>query len=71
MMEEYNRLKEENELLKATVDRLVAEKEEVLELAKRFSDKNEALKAEFDSMETEFARMRAQLDIVYLIFGGK
>ena len=29
------------------------------------------LKQDYQSMETEFARMRAQLDIVYLIFGGK
>lgn len=31
----------------------------------------EYLRAENKSMETEFHRMRAQLDIVYLIFGGK
>ena len=29
------------------------------------------LKQDYESMETEFVRMRAQLDIVYLIFGGK
>ena len=32
---------------------------------------NGDLREEFESMETEFIRMRAQLDIVYLIFGGK
>lgn len=31
----------------------------------------ECLKKDYESMETEFVRMRAQLDIVYLIFGGK
>ena len=29
------------------------------------------MKRDYESMETEFIRMRAQLDIVYLIFGGK
>lgn len=29
----------------------------------------ECIKKDYESMETEFVRMRAQLDIVYLIFG--
>lgn len=29
----------------------------------------ECFKKDYESMETEFVRMRAQLDIVYLIFG--
>ena len=33
--------------------------------------KLEAMHKVYDSMKTEFVRMRAQLDIVYLIFGGK
>jgi flagellar biosynthesis/type III secretory pathway protein FliH len=35
------------------------------------AEENRKLKEDFDSMESEFIRMRAQLDIVYLIFGGK
>ena len=35
------------------------------------ADKNSKLKEDLDAMESEFIRMRAQLDIVYLIFGGK
>lgn len=31
----------------------------------------ECIKKDYEYMETEFVRMRAQLDIVYLIFGGK
>ena len=34
-------------------------------------DKNRKLKEDLDSMESEFIRLRAQMDIVYLIFGGK
>jgi hypothetical protein len=33
--------------------------------------KYEQLRKDYKAMETEFIRMRAQLDIVYLIFGGK
>ena len=33
--------------------------------------KMDFLRSEKESMETEFARMRAQLDIVYLIFGKR
>ncbi len=33
--------------------------------------KHSELYADHQAMEVEFARMRAQLDIVYLIFGGK
>ena len=32
---------------------------------------NAMLRDKLESIETEFARMRAQLDMVYLIFGGK
>ena len=32
---------------------------------------NDYLRKDKDAMEAEFVRMRAQLDIVYLIFGGK
>ena len=35
------------------------------------ADKNHKLKEDLDSMETEFIRLRAQMDVVYLIFGRK
>lgn len=41
---------------------------------KTLSDENMKLKEEIAylrNMENEFARMRAQLDIVYMIFGGR
>ena len=36
----------------------------------RLSKERDQFKEQLDSMEPEFIRMRAQLDIVYLIFGG-
>ena len=39
------------------------------ELYKKLSVDYAELKNDHESMETEFVRMRAQLDIVYLIFG--
>ena len=38
---------------------------------KSLIEKFNELYSDHQSMETEFVRMRAQLDIVYLIFGGK
>ena len=35
------------------------------------SEANRKLKEDYDSMESEFIRLRAQMDIVYLIFGRK
>lgn len=35
------------------------------------SEENNRLREELESMETEFVRLRAQMDVVYLIFGGK
>lgn len=60
---EYKRLTEENMKLFDEAERakIIAE-----DLRRKISDMEFA----HDSMETEFARMRAQLDIVYLIFGG-
>ena len=48
-----------------------AEYEKLLEAHKRLCADYAELKHDHESMETEFVRMRAQLDIVYLIFGGK
>ncbi len=41
------------------------------EVCAKLECENELLRKDYESMETEFVRMRAQLDIVYLIFGGK
>lgn len=70
-MTELEKLQEENELLRASVERLTAEKEEVIELAQRISDDRNNLESAHKALETEFVRLRAQMDIVYLIFGGK
>lgn len=34
------------------------------------ADENRKLKEDLASVESEFTRLRAQMDIVYLIFGG-
>ena len=44
---------------------------ELSEKCERLKAENANLRHDYESMETEFVRMRAQLDIVYLIFGGK
>ena len=64
-------LQEENEMFQATADRLEREKEEFEAIAHKATEESKFWKAQHDRMETEFVRMRAQLDIVYLIFGGK
>lgn len=48
-----------------------AEYNKLLESHKRLCGDYAELKHDYESMETEFVRMRAQLDIVCLIFGGK
>jgi flagellar biosynthesis/type III secretory pathway protein FliH len=35
------------------------------------AEENNLLREELESIETEFVRLRAQMDVVYLIFGGK
>ena len=70
-MTELEKLQEENEVLRERVECLTAEKEEVIELARRISDDRNNLESTYKSLETEFVRLRAQMDIVYLIFGGK
>lgn len=47
-----------------------SEYNKLLEAHKRLCGDYAELKRDYESMETEFIRMRAQLDIVYLIFGG-
>ena len=46
-----------------------AEYNRLLDEHKRLCGDYARLKREHESLETEFVRMRAQLDIVYLIFG--
>ena len=48
----------------AECDRLLRERDKMMA-------ENDYLRTELKSMESEFARIRAQLDIVYLIFGGR
>lgn len=48
-----------------------AELHRMYELNEKLRCELECVKADYKSMETEFVRMRAQLDIVYLIFGNK
>ena len=58
--------------LKCTVSRdYEAEYNKLLEAHKHLCGDYAELKHDYESMETEFVRMRAQLDIVHLIFGGK
>ena len=48
-----------------------AEYHKLRETCEILKAKLEFVNSEYKSMETEFVRMRAQLDIVYLIFGNK
>ena len=48
-----------------------AEYRRMCDVCHKLEIENEHLRKDKDAMETEFARMRAQLDIVHLIFGGK
>ena len=47
-----------------------AEYRRMCDLCEKLRCENDYLRKDKDAMETEFVRMRAQLDIVYLIFGG-
>lgn len=48
----------------AECDRLLRERDKIMA-------ENDYLRTELKNMESECFRMRAQLDIVYLIFGGR
>ena len=48
----------------AECDRLLRERDKIMA-------ENDYLRNELKSMESECYRMRAQLDMVYLIFGGR
>ena len=48
----------------AECDRLLREREKLMA-------ENDYLRTELKTMESECYRMRAQLDMVYLIFGGR
>ncbi len=47
------------------------EYEKLLEAHKRLCADHAELKRDHESLETEFIRLRAQMDVVQLIFGGK
>ena len=49
----------------------VSEYEKIRDLNEKLTCEIKELKAQHNYMKSEFERMRAQLDIVYLIFGGK
>lgn len=48
-----------------------AEYHKAMELNAKLTAELEYVKKDYEAMEIEFGRMRAQLDIVHLIFGGK
>ena len=48
-----------------------AEAEKLFDRCRKLEHEYDKLLADHHAMETEFVRMRAQLDMVYLIFGGK
>jgi cell division protein FtsB len=48
-----------------------AEYYKLVEERERLLAQMDYMRSEHNALEAEFARMRAQLDIVYLIFGGK
>ena len=54
----------ENAELKMCIDRLRDEND-------KLRCEMEIMRKDYDSMDSEFVRMRAQLDIVYLIFGKR
>ena len=47
----------------------VSEYKKMRDLNEKLNYEIKELKAQLNSMKSEFAQMRAQLDIVYLIFG--
>ena len=48
----------------------VSEYEKIRDLNEKLTCEIKELKAHHNYMKSEFERMRAQIDIVYLIFGG-
>ena len=59
------------ENLKCCVPDYEAEYRRMCDTCDKLMAENDYLRKDKDAMETEFVRMRAQLDIVYLIFGGR
>ena len=62
--------KMEEKLATASLD-YEAEYNRLLRERDKMMAENDYLRTELKSMESECFRMRAQLDIVYLIFGGR
>lgn len=63
--EGYAKGREEGAAITAEIEYKLSEK------CNSLAEENRKLKKDYASMETEFVLTRAQLDIVYLIFGGK
>lgn len=64
--------REEGRNITACIEAELSQKCEMLKAENaKLELENGDLREQFESMETEFFRMRAQLDIVHLIFGGK
>lgn len=62
-------LEQENAALRAEIDSLKHYIDRTAAENAKCKQEVSDLKAYYEPMETEFARMRAQLDIVHLIFG--
>lgn len=63
--EGYAKGREEGKKITASIEHELSAK------CNSLAEKNNRLREKLESMETEFFRLRAQMDIVYLIFGGK
>ena len=70
-MSELERLNEDNELLREQVERLTLEKEELLAYICKATEERTRMEEKYKAMETELFRLKTQMDIVNLIFGGK
>ena len=62
-------LEQENAALRAEIDSLKRYIDRTAAENAKYKQEVSDLKAYYEPMETEFARIRAQLDIVHLIFG--
>ena len=47
-----------------------AEYEKMRALNNQLAEENTVLRGDLDTLETEIYKLRAQMDVVYLIFGG-
>lgn len=63
--EGYEKGREDGAKITAEIEHKLSEK------CNSLAEENNKLKKDLEAIETEFIRLRAQMDIVYLIFGGK